>query len=110
MSLKAGLYFKEELNQNTKVLIINFGDENKSFALSALAELRENNISCELYPDSAKMKKQMSYADKNNIPFVIIAGAREVEANAINIKNMISGDQNTCTSSKLTATISSLTN
>lgn len=108
--LESRSLFKEDLNQNTKVLIINFGDENKSFALSALAELRENNISCELYPDSAKMKKQMSYADKNNIPFVIIAGAREVEANAINIKNMISGDQNTCTSSKLTATISSLTN
>ena len=102
--------FKEDLNQNTKVLIINFGDENKDFALSALGELRRNNISSELYPDTAKMKKQMSYADKNNIPIVIIAGAQEVETNTINVKDMNSGEQKTSSINELITTISSILN
>jgi histidyl-tRNA synthetase len=102
--------FKEDLNQNTKVLIINFGDENNDFALSALGELRRNNISSELYPDNAKMKKQMSYADKNNIPIVIIAGAQEVETNTINVKDMKSGEQKTSSVNELITTISSILN
>lgn len=102
--------FKEDLKQNTKVLIINFGDENKVFALSTLGELRSNNISSELYPDNAKMKKQMSYADKSNIPIVIIAGAKELETNAINVKYMKSGEQITSTENELITTISSILN
>lgn len=100
--------FKEDLYQNTKVLIINFGDENKDFALSALGELRRNNISSELYPDKAKMKKQMSYADKNNIPIVVIAGAQEVDTNTINVKDMKSGEQKTSSINELITTISTI--
>ena len=106
--LESRSLFKDEVNKSTEVLIINFGDENKAFALSTLGELRANNISSELYPDEAKMKQQMSYADKNNIPFVIIAGAEEVAKNSINIKNMKSGEQKTCASNELITTISSL--
>jgi histidyl-tRNA synthetase len=106
--LESRSLFKEDLYQNTKVLIINFGDENKDFALSALGELRRNNISSELYPDNAKMKKQMSYADKNNIPVVIIAGAQEVGTNTINVKDMNSGEQKTSSLNELITTISSI--
>ena len=106
--LESRSLFKDEVNKSTEVLIINFGDENKAFALSTLGELRASNISSELYPDEAKMKKQMSYADKNNIPLVIIAGAEEVAKNSINIKNMKSGEQKTCASNELITTISSL--
>jgi len=106
--LESRSLFKDDLNQNTKVLIINFGEENKEFALSTLAELRNNNISSELYPDNAKMKKQMSYADKNNIPIVIIAGAIEIEGNSINIKDMKSGEQKNSTVNDLITTISTI--
>ncbi len=106
--LESRSLFKEDLYQYIKVLIINFGDENKDFALSALGELRRNNISSELYPDNAKMKKQMSYADKNNIPIVIIAGAQEVETNTINVKDMNSGEQKTSSINELITTISSI--
>jgi histidyl-tRNA synthetase len=108
--LESRSLFTKDLNQNTKVLIINFGDENKEFALSVLADLRNSNISSELYPDSAKMKKQMGYADKNNIPIVIIAGAREIESDTINIKDMTSGEQNTSSQKKIIAVISSILN
>ena len=105
--LEARSLFKEELYQNTKVLIINFGDENKAFALSAISELRASNISSELYPDKAKMKKQMSYADKSNIPIVIIAGADEINTNTINVKDMTTGEQKSCAINELITTISS---
>ena len=90
------------------MLIINFGDENEEFALSVLAKLRNSNISSELYPDAAKMKKQMGYADKNNIPIVIIAGAEEIESDAINIKEMNSGEQKISSVKKIITTISSI--
>ena len=108
--LESRSLFKEGLKQNTKVLIINFGNENKAFALSALAELRSKNISSELYPEEAKMKKQMSYADKNNIPVVVIAGASEIETNTINIKDMKSGEQKTASEDELITIISSILN
>jgi histidyl-tRNA synthetase len=92
--------------QNTKVLIINFGDENQEFALNMVSQLRNKNISSELYPDNAKMKKQMSYADKNRIPFVIIAGAKEIEDNKVTIKDMQSGEQQICLNNKLLSIIS----
>jgi histidyl-tRNA synthetase len=98
--------FPENLSRTTKVLIINFGDENLSVVLPILNDLRKNNISCELYPDNAKMKKQMSYADKNNIPLVIIAGAKEIEANTITLKAMQSGNQENTTKEGLIKAIS----
>jgi histidyl-tRNA synthetase len=58
--------------------------------------LRQNNISAELYPDVAKMKKQMMYADKRQITFVILAGSTEIEQDQLTLKNMQSGTQQNC--------------
>ena len=93
----------EELNlfpfavlANTKVLFINFGDKESLYAMQAMATLRKNNIACELYPDSTKMGKQMSYADKRSIPFVILAGEKEINSQSFTLKNMKSGEQSEC--------------
>ena len=98
----------EELNlfpfavlANTKVLFINFGDKESLYAMQAMTILRKNNIACELYPDSAKMGKQMSYADKRSIPFVILAGEKEINSESFTLKNMKSGEQSECSIQQL---------
>jgi histidyl-tRNA synthetase len=79
-----------------KVLFINFGDAEAAFCMKALLVLRRNNIKSELYPDSAKLKKQMNYANKREIPFVVMVGADEIENNTYTLKNMQSGEQQVC--------------
>jgi histidyl-tRNA synthetase len=79
-----------------KVLFINFGDAEAAFCMKALLVLRRNNIKSELYPDSAKLKKQMNYANKREIPFVVMVGADEIENNTYTLKNMQSGEQEVC--------------
>jgi len=76
-----------------KVLFINFGEREATFCMKALAELRKLNIKSELYPESAKMKKQMMYANKREIPFVVIVGETELENKNFTIKNMQTGEQ-----------------
>jgi histidyl-tRNA synthetase len=76
-----------------KVLFINFGDNEAAFCMKALTELRKLNIKSELYPEPAKMKKQMMYANKRAIPFVIIVGETELENKNFTIKNMQTGEQ-----------------
>jgi histidyl-tRNA synthetase len=90
----------EELNlfptsaaQGTTVLISNFDEEAELYALPILQELRTANISAELYPSAAKLKKQMSYADAKNIPYVILIGGDEMQSGLLTLKNMESGDQ-----------------
>ena len=85
--------FPETITKSTEVLFINFGDKESLFSLKAIKALRENNINAELYPDSAKMKKQMNYANKRNIPFVVLVGEEELKNNQFTLKNMISGEQ-----------------
>ncbi|MEL0643345.1 histidine--tRNA ligase [Olleya sp. Ti.3.14] len=85
--------FPETITKSTEVLFINFGDKESLFSLKAIKDLRENNINAELYPDSAKMKKQMNYANKRNIPFVVLVGEEELKNNQFTLKNMISGEQ-----------------
>jgi histidyl-tRNA synthetase len=85
--------FPEEASVSTKVLIVNFGDEEIPYALEILRKLRAENISTELYPDAVKMKKQMGYADDRKIPFVILTGSDERNAREVTIKNMKTGDQ-----------------
>jgi histidyl-tRNA synthetase len=75
------------------VLIINFGDKEEYFAFELVKNLRRNGISSELYPDPAKMKKQLSYADDKKIPFVILAGSQEIADGKPALKNMITGEQ-----------------
>jgi histidyl-tRNA synthetase len=86
--------FPEEIKETTKVLFINFGQDEALYAMQAITKLRASSISAELYPDKAKMKKQMTYADKRNIPYVILAGGNEMQAGVYNLKNMKTGEQN----------------
>ncbi|KAB1067091.1 histidine--tRNA ligase [Tamlana haliotis] len=85
--------FPETVNKNVEVLFINFGDKEALFSLKAIKVLRKNDVNAELYPDAAKMKKQMNHANKREIPFVVLVGEQEIEANQFTLKNMITGDQ-----------------
>ncbi len=83
------------------VLFINFGDTEAAFCMKALAQLRKAGIKSELYPESAKMKKQMNYANKRAIPFVVLVGADEVKNNKYTLKNMQTGEQQACSLEEL---------
>ncbi|GAA4231783.1 histidine--tRNA ligase [Postechiella marina] len=85
--------FPETVSKNIEVLFINFGDKEALFSLKAIKTLRENGINAELYPDAAKMKKQMNHANKREIPFVVLVGEQEIESNNYTLKNMVSGEQ-----------------
>ncbi|MDG1328660.1 MAG: histidine--tRNA ligase [Flavobacteriaceae bacterium] len=93
--------FPETVLATTKVLFINFGDRESLYALQAISKLRANGIASELYPDLVKMGKQMGYADKRNIPFVILAGDKEIENQSYTLKSMLSGDQSNYTLDQL---------
>lgn len=85
--------FPESTFSGTKVLLSNFDKQAENFALPILQKLRKADISTEIYPIAAKLKKQMSYADDKNIPFVILIGSDEIESGLLTIKNMKSGEQ-----------------
>lgn len=85
--------FPIENEETTRVLITNFDPESADYALGLLAQLRKADINSELYPDSTKLKKQMSYADKKGIPFCLMVGSREIETGQFVLKNMGSGEQ-----------------
>jgi histidyl-tRNA synthetase len=93
--------FPETVLATTKVLFINFGDKESLYAMQAISKLRENGIASELYPDQTKMGKQMGYADKRKIPFVILAGDKEIESQSYTLKSMLSGDQSNYTLDEL---------
>jgi histidyl-tRNA synthetase len=78
---------------STRILFVNFGMEEAMHCLRLVNQLRDDGIGAELYPDSAKMKKQMSYADSKKIPYVALIGSDEMKSNEIKIKNMASGEQ-----------------
>lgn len=86
------LYPKDSIS-NTQVLFVNFGEKEESYILPLISKLRQANISTEIYPESAKMKKQMTYADNNKIPYVAIIGEDEMKEDKITLKNMESGEQ-----------------
>ena len=94
--------FPETITENIKALFINFGDQEALFCLKAIKALRSVDIKVELYPDAAKMKKQMQYADKRNIPYVVLVGEEEMRANEYTLKNMKSGEQEKLTLERLT--------
>ncbi len=79
-----------------KVVFINFGKKEALYALQAVKKLRENGIKSELYPDTAKLKKQMNYANRREIPFVVLVGEQEVNENKYTLKNMSTGEQVLC--------------
>ncbi|MFL0353529.1 histidine--tRNA ligase [Xanthomarina sp. GH4-25] len=85
--------FPDTVSKNIDVLFINFGHNEALFCLKAIKQLRVNNVNAELYPDAAKMKKQMNHANKRNIPFVVLVGEEEMNSNSFTLKNMVSGEQ-----------------
>jgi len=93
--LEMNLFEQLQLNESTtKVLFVNFGKEEEKYSLSILSKLRNAGINSEIYPDaSAKMKKQMSYADAKKIPYVVLIGTEEMQTGKLTLKNMQSGEQ-----------------
>lgn len=85
--------FPETVSATTKVLFINFGKTEALYAMKAIQKLRQAGISAELYPDEAKMGKQMGYADKCDIKFTILAGSKEISEEKFTLKNMKTGEQ-----------------
>lgn len=85
--------FPSSANETTRVLISNFDESAEAFALPILSQLRQNGIASELYPQAAKLKKQLGYADAKGIPFVILIGSDEMESGLLTLKNMKSGEQ-----------------
>ena len=94
------LYPREAVN-GTKVLFVNFGEVEANFCLPVLAQMRAAGISAEIYPDATKMKKQMSYANAKQIPFVAIVGESEMAEGKINLKDMTTGEQRMMTADEL---------
>ena len=85
--------YPEDSTLGTKVLFVNFGSAEEDYILPIIGQLRGRGISSEIYPEAAKMKKQMSYADSNKIPYVVIVGEDEIRERKVTLKNMQSGDQ-----------------
>lgn len=87
--------FPKNTNETTKVLISNFDEAAEKFALPILSQLRAAGIATELYPQAAKLKKQLGYADAKHIPYVILIGSEEMTSGLLSLKNMHTGDQST---------------
>ncbi|MCQ2605054.1 MAG: histidine--tRNA ligase [Bacteroidales bacterium] len=85
--------YPTDTKEATKLLFVNFGDTEVAYILPIIAKLRLSGIACELYPEAAKMKKQMGYANDRNIPFVAIVGGDEIAQNKVMVKNMATGEQ-----------------
>ncbi len=93
--------FPEEVGAYTQLLAINFGDKERDHCLPLLSKLRKTGVHCEMYPEAVKIKKQMQYADKNSIPYVLIAGEEEIKNGLYSLKDMQSGEQKSLTGEQL---------
>ncbi|WP_405201916.1 histidine--tRNA ligase [Dokdonia sp. LLG6352-1] len=101
--------FPEEATEGVKVFFVNFGDQEAGYAMQAISKLRKAGISAELYPDAVtsnkQMKKQMTYANRRNIPFLVLAGKEEMDAKQYTLKNMAEGSQETVNIDELVAAL-----
>ena len=97
--------YPEDIAVSTKVLFTNFGSDEALAAMKQIKKLRTAGISAELYPDTAKMKKQMAYADSRNIPYVAIIGETELAEGKVTLKNMSTGEQKLLTHEELAAAL-----
>ena len=93
--------FPAEIGCSTKVLFVNLGEAEAMASLVAVNKLRDAGVSAELYPDSAKMKKQMESANRRGIPYVAIIGSNELEQGVVTLKNMLTGEQQTVSTDSL---------
>lgn len=89
------LHLFETLNSDApvKALFINFGDESEFYALQCLQRLRQVGIAAEIYPEKAKLDKQMKFANAKNVPYVVFTGQEEMNSQTVKVKNMATGEQ-----------------
>ena len=85
--------FPESIGESAKLLFANMGKEEVNYLIPIVKSLRDRGISCEIYPEASKLKKQFDYASRKNIPFISICGDTEVESCSVNIKNLNTGEQ-----------------
>jgi histidyl-tRNA synthetase len=85
--------FPEQLANSTKAMIVNFGGANEEYALQVLQQLRAAHVVAELYPDAAKFDKQMKYANRRGINYVIMPGDEERGKQMVSVKNFVTGEQ-----------------
>ncbi len=85
------------IGTTTEVLFVNFGPAEEKYCLPFLSEFRESGIPAEIFPDAAKMKKQLDYANRKKIPYVILVGENEMKEGKLTLKDMLTGEQNTLT-------------
>lgn len=97
--------FPQTVSNNIEVLFINFGTDEALYALTAIKTLREQGVNAELYPDASKMKKQMTYANRRQIPYVVLVGAEELSNTTYALKNMSTGKQLQLTLEELISTV-----
>lgn len=88
--------FPEQLTTGSRVILLNFGGENEAYALQLLRRIREAGIAAEIYPEAAKFDKQMKYANKRGIPYVILPGDTERESGQVSLKDFTTGAQKLC--------------
>lgn len=97
--------FPKDNTTTTQILFVNFGSKEERYCLPLLKELRAAGINAEIYPEAAKMKKQMGYADKKGIPFVALVGENEMQEGVVSLKNMTTGEQTNVTVAELVKTL-----
>lgn len=97
--------FPKDNTTTTQILFVNFGSKEERYCLPLLKELRAAGINAEIYPEAAKMKKQMGYADKKGIPFVALVGETEMQEGVVSLKNMTTGEQTNVTVAELVKTL-----
>ena len=85
--------FPQDVQISTKALFFNMGEAESNFAFGIMQQLRSSGISCELFHEATKINKQFTYAEKKNIPFVIIIGSKEMEEKNCSVKNLAAGKQ-----------------
>ena len=93
--------FPKDIDISSKVLFLNFGELEAKYCFKYLEELRNNNISSELYPNNDKIKKQMNYANNKGVQFVVMIGEDEMKSGQLSVKNMSTGDQKEMSISEL---------
>jgi histidyl-tRNA synthetase len=99
--------YPENLMRQTQVLFINFGEKEENYIFPILLQLRKEGVRSEIYPEATKLKKQLSYADNNRIPFVVMAGEDEIATEKLTVKRMATGEQVRCTAAELCKIVSS---
>ena len=97
--------FPNEIVQQSKLLLVSFDESCHKYAYQQLVEMRKQSISCELYPEPVKMKKQMKYANDRGFQYVGIIGDEEMKSDTIMLKNMTTGEQEKLSLSDIIKTV-----